>query len=529
MEKGRRLLFWAGILFVFAATSIVCLEAQGLEAQAKAATEARTDIVTIDVLAKFEKLELPEVTFYHDQHTEALSKQGKDCASCHEKDAKGKLSIKFKRLVDDDAEKIKTIYHENCIGCHKDMVAAGQKTGPLDGQCRSCHTAKPVASDWQAIGMDKSLHFRHVAATGGEEKCQTCHHQFDKEKMELVADKGKEQSCRNCHGEKPRVVNEKLTVRAYDQAAHSKCVSCHQDFAVQKKATGPANCAGCHSAADQAKIKVLKTVPRLKRGQPDVTLLVAVKNDKAMANIGPVPFDHKSHETYTADCRSCHVGKGTMDGKFFELAGDMHLKSNMEGCIGCHTAKQEEKPVCAGCHSQMAENKVPSEQSCGKCHVESLKDLYVDGKIPEKEVLAAAASSALAERNMDVMTITDADIPEEVIIGSLSNKFEASKLPHRKIVKRLIKDMKGDKMAGYFHGQETLMCQGCHHRSPASKTPPKCGSCHSKEPFNPAKPDMPSLKAAYHGQCMGCHTAMKLEKPVSTTCSDAEGCHVQKK
>ena len=527
MEKGRRLLFWAGILFVFAATSIVCFEAQGLDAQAKAASEARADAVTIDTLAQFEKLELPVVTFYHDQHTDALAKQGKDCASCHEKDADGKLSIKFKRLVDDDADKIKGIYHTQCIGCHKDMIAAGQKSGPLDGQCRSCHTIKPAESDWQPITMDKSLHYRHVKATGGDKKCGSCHHVYDTAAKKLVEDPGKEQNCRNCHLAEPTVKSPELTVRSYDQAAHAKCVSCHQDFTAKKKASGPAKCAGCHTAEDQAKIKVVKNVPRLKRGQPDVTLLVAVKDGKAMANIGPVPFNHEKHETYLDDCSSCHVGKGSMDGKYFELAGDMHLNTNMQGCIGCHKTKQEEQAVCAGCHSQMAENKAPSKTSCAKCHDESLKGLYVDGKMPEKDAIVAEASAALAYRNMDVTTIADADIPEEVIIGSLSDKFGPSKLPHRKIVKRLIKDMQGNKMAGYFHGQETLMCQGCHHRSPASKTPPKCASCHGA-PFNPAKPDMPGLKAAYHGQCMGCHAAMKLEKPVSTTCDDAQGCHAKK-
>ncbi len=528
MEKGRRLLFWAGILFVFAATSIICLEAQGLDAQAMADSEARADIVTIATLATFEKLELPVVTFYHDQHTDALAKQGKDCAACHDKDAKGKLSIKFKRLVDDDAEKIKGIYHTQCIGCHKDMVAKGQKTGPLDGQCRSCHTIKPMDSDWQAIAMDNSLHFRHVKATGGDEKCQTCHHKFDKEKMELVEDKGKEQNCRNCHEAEARVVNEKLTVRSYDKAAHEKCVSCHQDFTAKKKDSGPAKCAGCHTAEDQAKIKIVKEVPRLKRGQPNATLLVAVVKDKAQANIGPVAFNHEKHETYLDNCSSCHVGKGTMDGKYFELAGDMHQVSNMEGCIGCHKAKQEEKAVCAGCHSQMAEVKAPSKASCAKCHDESLKGLYVDGAVPEKEVIAAKAAEVLAARDMTVATIAVEDIPEKVIIGTLSDKFEPSTLPHRKIVQRLIKDMQNDGMAGYFHGQELTMCQGCHHNSPASKTPPKCSSCHGA-PFQPAKPNVPGLKAAYHGQCMACHAAMKLEKPVSTTCSDAEGCHVKKK
>ncbi|MBI9080309.1 MAG: class III cytochrome c [Pseudodesulfovibrio sp.] len=527
MEKGRRLLFWAGILFVFAATSIVCLEAQGLDAQAKAASEARADTVTIDTLVAFGKIELPVVTFYHDQHTDALSKQGKDCASCHEKDAEGKLSIKFKRFADNDAEKIKGIYHSACIGCHKEMVASGQKTGPLDGQCRSCHTVKPLPSDWEAIAMDKSLHYRHVKATGGDEKCGTCHHQYDETLKKVVEVKGKEQNCRSCHLAEPTVKSADLTVSSFDQAAHTKCVSCHQDFAAQKKDTGPAKCAGCHSAEDQAKIKEVKDVPRLKRGQPNATLLVAVVKDKAQANIGPVAFNHEKHETYQDNCNSCHVGKGSMDGKFFELAGDMHQVTNMQGCIGCHKSKQEEKQVCAGCHSQMAEVKAPSKTSCAKCHDESLKAFYVDGVVPEKEVVAAKAAEVLAGRDMKVVTITTEDIPENVVIGTLSDKYEPGKLPHRKIVQRLIKDMQGDSLAGYFHGQETLMCQGCHHKSPASKTPPKCSSCHGT-PFDPATPNKPGLKAAYHGQCMSCHTAMKLEKPVNTTCDDAEGCHKKK-
>ena len=528
MEKGRRLLFWAGILFVFAVTSIVSIEAQGLEAQAKAVSEARVDAVTIDTLAKFEKLELPVVTFYHDQHTEALAKQGKDCASCHEKDADGKLSIKFKRLVDEDPDTIKTIYHNQCIGCHKDMVSAGQKSGPLDGQCRSCHTKNPAASEWQPISLDKSLHFRHVRGTGGDEKCQTCHHTYDEAAKELVADKGKEQNCRNCHMEQDRVVNEELTVRSYAMASHEKCVTCHMEYTAKKKASGPAKCAGCHSAASQAEMKVVENPERLMRGQPDHTLLVTVKDGKPLANMGPVPFDHKGHEEYVKDCRSCHVGEGSMDGKFFELAGDMHLKTNMQGCVGCHKTKQEEKPVCAGCHGQMRETKAPSKDSCAKCHVESAKELYVDGMIPEKEIEEAVAAELVSSRDKTVMTITDADIPEEIVIGALSDQYEPSKFPHRKIVKKLIEDMQGDNMAGYFHGQDTLMCSGCHHNSPASKTPPKCASCHNK-PFDPAKPDVPGLKAAYHGQCMGCHTAMQLEKPSNTTCSDAEGCHVKKK
>jgi len=524
MEKGRRLLFWAGILFVFAATSIVFLEARGLDAQANAGAAVRVDGVYIDTLASYGKLELPVVTFYHDQHTDALAKQGKDCASCHKKDADGKLSTKFMRLEDGDAAELKLIYHNQCIGCHQEMSRAGQKTGPLDGQCRSCHVDRSAETAWQPVAMDLSLHARHVTATGGDEKCGTCHHRYDEAQKKTVEVKGKEESCRNCHLEAPLRDETGLLVSSYAQSAHSACVSCHQDIAAQKKDSGPISCAGCHSAEAQAKYKVLSDIPRLKRGQPDAALLVTMDGEKPKVSMGPVAFNHEKHETAVGDCRSCHVGEGTMDGKFFELAGDMHLRSNMQGCIGCHDAKQQEKPVCAGCHDLMPANKAPSQTSCVKCHDDSLKDLYADGAIPAKETAAARAAEAIAARDLTVATIADEEIPEIVIIGSLSDTYEPSKLPHRKIVKRLIKDMQGDTMAGHFHGQDVLMCQGCHHNSPASKTPPKCASCHAA-PFDPATPGRPGLMAAYHGQCMGCHTSMQLEKPSNTGCGDADGCH----
>jgi hypothetical protein len=76
------------------------------------------------------------------------------------------------------------------------------------------------------------------------------------------------------------------------------------------------------------------------------------------------------------------------------------------------------------------------------------------------------------------------------------------------------------------------MCQGCHHNSPASKNPPSCASCHAK-PFDPATPDRPGLKAAYHGQCMSCHKAMgmtELKKGGETSsATSCVVCHDEKK
>jgi len=70
------------------------------------------------------------------------------------------------------------------------------------------------------------------------------------------------------------------------------------------------------------------------------------------------------------------------------------------------------------------------------------------------------------------------------------------------------------------------LCQACHHNTPAgAKKPPRCVNCHGK-PFDDKQPNRPGLKAAYHGQCMSCHKAMDLKKPVNTDCV---GCHKEKK
>jgi hypothetical protein len=120
--------------------------------------------------------------------------------------------------------------------------------------------------------------------------------------------------------------------------------------------------------------------------------------------------------------------------------------------------------------------------------------------------------------------VADSDIPEFVTIGVLSRKYEPTILPHRKIIHTLTADIKENRLAGAFHGEALSTCGGCHHNSPRSLTPPRCGSCHGK-PFDKEKIHMPGLKGAYHQRCMGCHEAMALDKPKSTKCYD---CHPKK-
>jgi hypothetical protein len=85
--------------------------------------------------------------------------------------------------------------------------------------------------------------------------------------------------------------------------------------------------------------------------------------------------------------------------------------------------------------------------------------------------------------------------------------------------------LEGDRLASAFHTDPATLCSGCHHNSPPSMNPPKCGSCHGTT-TDPKSPGRITLKAAYHLQCMGCHERMKVEFVVKTDCT---GCHEQPK
>jgi hypothetical protein len=118
----------------------------------------------------------------------------------------------------------------------------------------------------------------------------------------------------------------------------------------------------------------------------------------------------------------------------------------------------------------------------------------------------------------------DADIPENVVIGALSDVYEPAVMPHRQILRFLLENMADSRLAAYFHAQKGSVCRSCHHNTPVTLKPPRCASCHGK-PFDPRNPLRPGIKGAYHQQCMGCHQVLQLEKPKSTQCAD---CHKEK-
>ena len=80
MEKGRSLLRWSEILVAVVMVSFIMSSPAvfGVKTQLQDAPEIRADIIRIDSMNVFGKLERPSVTFLHQKHTEALEKKNKD-------------------------------------------------------------------------------------------------------------------------------------------------------------------------------------------------------------------------------------------------------------------------------------------------------------------------------------------------------------------------------------------------------------------------------------------------------------------
>ncbi len=538
MLNTRSLLYRAGILVVAVLTTGFLVQIS--RAMSAPSGEGAADLIRIDAVAQFDTLELPPAVFRHDKHTTAL--KDADCATCH-KSVDGKLVLLFQRTEDKSGEQLKDVYHTNCIGCHTDMAQKAQQAGPIASECRSCHAAAEPdeASAWQEIGMDKSLHYRHIAAesiqpTGGVDvNCGTCHHVYDNVAEKTVWKQGEEDSCRSCHKAEPTLVGG-VTVSAFADAAHQQCVVCHVSMAEAKADTGPVTCGGCHTLEAQAKIKTIDNVPRLMRGQPDATILTpATAEDAGKRKLGPdampaVAFNHKVHEQANdtcrvchhekiAQCTTCHTTEGKAEGNFIQLSQAMHSKQSDASCIGCHN-QQKKQPVCAGCHAAIPEKTAADTASCVTCHNVPVS-LAPQGAQALSQDERVSAGKLVASTRTYTETYSMDDIPERVTIDALVDEYEAVDFPHRKIVKTMVAGIKDSRLATAFHTDPGVFCQGCHHNSPVSKTPPACITCHGKS-VEPAQGGRPGLKAAYHQQCMSCHAAMQIEKPANTACNE---CH----
>ena len=530
MNRGKSRLRLSGILLgvagiIFCGLGLQYVEGKGDALDQNPPGQVRTDIITIDTMKAFGNLERPEVVFLHDAHVDALDKLKKDCATCH-LTQNDRLSPKFKRLEDTSKKDLTDLYHENCLGCHKEMNAANQKTGPVE-ECGHCHTTEQrFISSRQPMGFDKSLHFRHSKAQ--EDKCERCHHEYDEKKKALIYIKDQEGTCRYCHAQ--QTVDNRISMRL---ASHLSCIGCHQKTLAQKHSAGPFQCAGCHDPEKQKIIQKITPVPRMARKQPDKVYIKKDKKNPYLTldtyldpKMARVPFDHKRHEDATntcyichhanlSSCNSCHTLAGSKEGDHVKLEQAMHQVNTDHSCIGCHM-KQQKIPECYGCHIFLPASRPQKESDCVKCH---------KGPAPEKVLSEPVMFDKPAGILVAGARFTDEDIPEKAIIKALTHTYEPVELPHRKIVRAIEQKIKNSTLAGSFHGQKETLCQGCHHNSPAGLKPPRCGSCHGMA-FDEKDLFKPGLMAAYHGQCMGCHSQMKIEKPLNTDCI---GCHTEKK
>ncbi|UCG05428.1 MAG: hypothetical protein JSV83_16125 [Desulfobacterales bacterium] len=525
MKKARPLLRWVVILITLVTVTICVggIGAFGSVHQTGNDVDVRADIISIDSMKVFGKLERPAVTFLHQKHSEALDKKNKECSTCHLSDDK-RLSTSYLRLKDTTRQEVMDIYHINCVACHKETEDAGEKSGPVI--CGECHTDKPtVISSWQPLGMDKSLHYRHVKAN--QEKCERCHHEYNAVSKKLFYAEGKEGTCRYCHRDETE--DNRISLQL---AAHIACIDCHRKTLAKNESAGPFMCGGCHDPAQQKLIEVVKDLPRMKRNQPDFVFVKTAKSEEEKANpltrMKRVPFNHKAHESYNDTCRvchhadlnacvQCHTLQGAKDGDYVKLEQSMHRQNIAHSCIGCHESRQTLQP-CAGCHRSFEKKQQQDQLSCQNCH---MAENSREARNPDSKMMAAMV---LESREAITATYDNADIPEDVKIDALMHKYEPVKLPHRKIVNTLFNNIKDNKLANYFHYEKGTICQGCHHNSPASKKPPKCASCHG-QPFNEKDPFKPGLMAAYHRQCMECHKEMGIRNPVTTNCT---ACHREK-
>ena len=512
MKNRRYFNPWFAVLafLVFSFSFTILANAAKEKLSSNQNAKKRADIISIDTLKSFGSLERKEVPFFHDQHTDALLKINKDCEECHlpqNAGGQGNLSPKFKRLKDENKQQVMDIYHTNCIACHKELSGSDNKSGPTE-LCGECHRERQdVISAFEPMIFDKFLHSYHIEING--EDCSTCHH-----------DNQKEGSCRDCH--KKDNSNKIVSMK---KASHSSCISCHKEI------SGPDKCNSCHDLNEQQNFDRSGDVPRLTMGQPDFILLGAPPADKKTGSFAqdfsPVPFDHKSHEQHQDTCRichhegiescskTCHTETGSENGNMIRSEQAMHLLDSERSCLGCHEAIKDQKE-CIGCHGLMAKNSSANDANCRKCHIDPSKFSTDENISPE-----SLAEMILKSGKTAADTFDDQDIPETVVINKLSSQYGSVELPHRQIINAMVKNIKDNKLAGYFHSEKGTICQACHHNSPAGNTPPGCSSCHGK-PFDDRNPLRPGLKAAYHQQCMDCHDSMGIENPKSTDCV---GCH----
>ncbi|SHN72936.1 cytochrome c3 family protein [Desulfovibrio litoralis] len=268
MKDKRILLCLGGLcclcaLFVFMGfgTNIATAQAQKDAAAAKTEkAQGRADRITLGLTQK-KGLELPAVTFFHDKHTDAMSKAQKSCDSCHEssKDSQS-INFGFKSVSNSMSyDEAKNFYHAKCVGCHVEAMKLDKTIkAPVLTQCRSCHsTRSEVAVAFKPGKMSEDSHMTHQESPNipplkdQDTNCGVCHHTFDAQAKKLVADDGNGANCNSCHTKVDQQLADGSKPMSLKKASHMSCVSCHYNTAKNAAEgstakTAPYTCNSCH-------------------------------------------------------------------------------------------------------------------------------------------------------------------------------------------------------------------------------------------------------------------------------------------
>ncbi len=535
---SRRSCFRMSLLAVLGGIFLVLALGPARSWPQASAGPGKPDLLRLSLPAASDPQEMPEVWFQHDLHTAAPA--GKDCSLCH---LRGSDGGRFFVLQGQEAGPGMESFHDLCLGCHEQSQGEGAASGPLTGECRKCHTRRPGGRlDQQPLFFGRYLHERHgekhleeVLGKEARADCGVCHHEFDEQSGRLVYRQGGEGSCRYCHAAQSTEKTPSMR-----EAAHESCVACHQRLREQapSRARGPVRCAACHGRERAWQAAQSGVFPDFPGERPDVLLLgnrgeavssLSKQPETRTRGIPAVVFRHRQHEREIRTCRACHheslepcrqchAGQSApFQDEPVPLEQAMHDPGSKKSCIGCHNRMKQEAD-CAGCHHQIAFTTF-SESRCEACH------LAVNREFPREESRGRADSSAIgaAEATTVSKSLDFSDIPHHVKIDSLSERYEAVRFPHGKILSSLQERIARSSLADSFHQGADTLCRGCHHTNFDRQQIQNCGSCHGDS----ARPggDAPDLKTAYHDQCLGCHQKMGLEGLEATECAQ---CHREK-
>lgn len=293
---------------------------------------------------------------------------------------------------------------------------------------------------------------------------------------------------------------------------------------------------------DRAKAQAMEPTDS---GAPSAIVIFPVgeKPNPAAAGMAPVAFNHLIHEKWAARsgadcvachhtgdaiaCTSCHTVQGSPEAKNITLYQAMHelnIKPRKEhtpnSCVSCHAAQTRQRN-CAGCHEQLVRGAREKASWCNVCHTIT-PSMTVDqmragmaNKLSDADNERLAEETAMARKPVKYWSSMEG--PYKVKIDTLKGQYEASDFNHRHHARSMEDRISPSRLAGAFHTQPATICMTCHHNTPASAKPPKCVSCHTVE-IDRLNPGQPRLMAAFHLQCMNCHTDMSVARPRNTDC-----------